>query len=51
MNASYTAEPLRCHACEARDHAAQEWGRDENASTHGLFFAVHADEDDDGGEP
>ena len=36
---TYTAEALRCRACEAKDIARREWV-DAEGSTDGLYFAA-----------
>lgn len=36
---AYAAEPIRCHACKARDEAAQEWVRKRGDSA-GINFSV-----------
>jgi len=42
----WDAEPLRCHACEARDRKAKVWANDENADTSGMYFSVVESTDD-----
>jgi hypothetical protein len=35
----YDSEPLVCHACQARDQAAQQY-RDGKGDPHGVYFTV-----------
>ena len=37
---AYTATPIRCFACAARERSAAEFSRAAHADTAGLYFAI-----------